>query len=749
MKIKVANSRIFYAEQSVNFFIIIPVFRGNHINIKFVMTISAERTSLQKRTDFQTSTNDAPYQTQKGQLHPLGATVDSNGANFSIFSEQATYVELLLFDNHDGLEPVQVIVLDPTVNKTFHFWHVYVVGLKHGMHYGYRIDGPQDQNAGHRFDRSKIILDPYAKGNNKTLWKRVDACIPGKDNLATSIRSVVIDTADYDWEGDRPLNRPTEELIIYEMHVGGFTKSPTSGVQHPGTFAGVIEKIPYLKELGITAVELLPIFEFDDTEQRFVDGKPLRNYWGYSTMSYFAPHPNYCVDPEAGQHVREFRDLAKALHKAEISVILDVVFNHTDEGNHQGPVFSFKGIDNQTYYYLVPGNKEYYYDYTGCGNTFNCNHPISGKFILDCLRYWVQEMHVDGFRFDEGSVLSRGEDGSPLQHPPIIWAIELDDVLADTKVIAEAWDAAGLYQIGYFPGYRWAEWNGRYRDDIRGFVKGDPGLVGTVASRIAGSADLYQWHGHLPINSINFITAHDGFTLNDLVLYNDKHNSANGEGNQDGINENLSWNCGAEGETDDRWINDLRSRQIKNFASILMLSLGVPMMVMGDEVRRTQKGNNNAYCQDNEISWFDWNQVEQHKDMFRFWKLAIARRKHSKELVCPRYFTGAVNERGVRDISWHGTKLNSPGWNDSEARVLAFTLAGFNGDLDMHLMMNMYWENLEFELPKIPRRNWYRAVDTALPSPQDIADIGQEVAVNGDTYLVTARSIVILDSQPV
>jgi glycogen operon protein len=687
------------------------------------------------------------YRTTKGTRHPLGATPDANGVNFSLFSEHATGVELLLFNEHDDPEPTQMITLDPTVNKTFHFWHIYVEGLKPGMHYAYRVDGPQDLSAGHRFDKNKVLIDPYAKGNNKTLWKRGNACVPG-DNLTTSMRSVIIDTQEYDWEGDRPLNRPMADSIIYEMHVGGFTKSPGSGVGHPGTFAGIIEKIPYLKELGVTAVELLPIFDFDDTEPlRYVDGKPLNNYWGYSTMGYFAPHSGYCTNPEMGEHVKEFRDLVKALHKAGIEVILDVVFNHTDEGNHQGPTFCFRGIDNSIYYYLVPDKKQYYYDYTGCGNTFNCNHPVAEKLILESLEYWVRELHVDGFRFDEGSILSRGQDGVPLQYPPVVWSIELSDTLADSKIIAEAWDAAGLYQIGYFPGYRWAEWNGRYRDDLRRFVKGEAGIVGAVANRIAGSADLYQNHGHLPINSINFITVHDGFTLNDLVSYDEKHNQANGEGNQDGINDNLSWNCGVEGETEDREIEGLRDRQIKNFATLLLLSQGVPTIVMGDEVRRTQKGNNNAYCQDNEISWFDWNLVEKNSEMLRFWQQMIKFRRQHSVIHRSRFFTGAINDRGLPDISWHGCELNTPNWNDPNARSLAFTLAGFDGESDLHVMCNMYWDALEFALPTVPGRRWYRSVDTAQLSPLDIAEAGMEEEITSSHYLVSGRSVVVLISQ--
>jgi glycogen operon protein len=689
------------------------------------------------------------YTLSLGRSHPLGATVKSGGVNFSLFSESDTGVELLLFDEHDDPEPFQVIQLDPVVNRTFHFWHVFVEGLPAGTHYAYRVDGPDNPSEGHRFDRDKVLIDPYSKGNTKTLWNRGKACVAG-DNLDSSMRCVVIDESDYDWEGDRPIGRPINETIIYELHVGGFTRSPNSGVQHPGTFAGIIEKIPYLKSLGITAVELLPIFEFDDVEVlRTVGDQHLHNYWGYSTMSYFAPHSGYCVNPEIGSHVQEFRDMVKALHKEGIEVILDVVFNHTDEGNHQGPVFCFKGIDNRIYYYLVPNKKQYYYDYTGCGNTFNCNHPIGETFILDCLRYWVKEMHVDGFRFDEGSVLSRGEDGKPLEHPPVIWAIELDEVLSDTKTIAEAWDAAGLYQIGYFPGYRWAEWNGKYRDAIRRFVKGDSGILGEVASRLAGSADLYKSRGHLPINSVNFITAHDGFTLYDLVAYDSKHNEANGENNNDGINDNLSWNCGIEGEATDLGIIDLRQRQIKNFAVLLLTSQGVPMFVMGDEVARTQNGNNNAYCQDNSISWFDWDLTQKNSELLRFWQMCIDRRKKYKELLSPRYFTGAANERGVTDLAWHSTTLNSIHWDDPDARALAFTLGGFDGDRDLHVMMNMYWEGLDFQLPAISGTHWERAIDTSLTSPDDIVAVGQEVALSDNNlYRVNARSIVVLESKP-
>ncbi len=694
------------------------------------------------------SAQPAPvHVSEQGRAHPLGATVTATGVNFSLFSENATGVELLLFAEHDSPQPFQTIPLDPLVNKTFHFWHVHVRGLGAGTHYAYRVSGPNDPAGGQRFNPNKVLIDPYARGNTDSVWDRADACAPD-DNVATSMRSVVIDPSGYDWEGDTPLNRPMEETVIYELHASGFTKSSSSGVAAPGRFAGLIEKIPYLKTLGVTAVELMPVFDFDEKATlREVDGKPLTNYWGYSPIGFFAPQSAYCVSPEEGRHLNEFRDMVKALHRAGIEVILDVVFNHTEEGNHLGPVFCFKGIDNRTYYYLQSADPRYYVDYTGTGNTFNCNHPIAQKLIVECLRYWVREAHVDGFRFDEGSVLARGEDGAPSEHSPVVWQIELDDELADTKVIAEAWDAAGLYQIGHFPGHRWAEWNGRFRDDVRRFVRGDAGMVGQVATRIAGSADLYEPQGERPINSINFVTCHDGFTLNDLVSYESKHNEANGEQNRDGINENLSWNCGAEGETDNPEIEALRERQVRNFAAILLLSRGVPMMLGGDETRRTQKGNNNAYCQDNEVSWLDWTLVEKNSGLLRFWQRMIAFRQAHAAVRTGYFFSGEVNERGLPDVEWHSTKLRTPGWDDPQARVLAFTLAGFDGDADIHVMMNMYWEPLEFEVPEVDGRRWFVAVNTAEPSPNDIAEAGEEPGPIEPCCRVEGRSVVVLVSK--
>jgi isoamylase len=693
--------------------------------------------------------NPQAFKTDDGAPHPLGATIRPDGVNFSLYSGGASGVELLLFDQHDSPQPLQTITLIPARNKTFHFWHVFVRGLRAGTHYAFRVTGPSAADAGLRYNRNKVLIDPYARGNTKTVWNRGEACNE-TDNVSTSLRSVVIDPADYDWEGDRPLNRPIEQTIIYEMHVRGFTNSPSSKVEHPGTFAGLIEKIPYLKDLGVTAVELMPMFDFDEKAPlRIVDGKPLQNFWGYSTMGFFAPHSAYCVRPEDGMHLKEFRDVVKALHKAGIEVILDVVFNHTDEGNQLGPTFCFRGFDNQTYYFLVPLAKQFYMDFSGCGNTLNCNHPIVEKLIVECLRYWVTEAHVDGFRFDEGSILSRGEDGAPATHPPLVWQAELDENLMDAKLIAEAWDAAGLYQIGHFPGDRWGEWNGRYRDAVRRFVRGDPGIVGQVADAICGSASLYQGRGGLPTNSINFVTCHDGFTLNDLVSYNNKHNEANGEGNRDGINDNLSWNCGAEGETSDAEIEKLRERQIRNFATILMLSRGVPMFLAGDEARNTQHGNNNAYCQDNEIGWLDWNAPQKHADLRRFWRLMIQFRKDHAAVRKNAFFTGDVNTRGLKDVAWHGTRLDSPGWDDSQARALGFTLAGFDLDPDIHVMMNMYWEALDMEIPAVAGRQWMRVVDTSGPSPSDFLEPGAEVACPGQSYRVSPRSIVALVNRPV
>jgi isoamylase len=667
-----------------------------------------------------------------------------DGVNFSLFSDHATGVKLLLFETHDAPQPFQEIPLDPLVNKTGHFWHVFVAGLRPGAHYAYRVKGPGKRSPAYRFRKKKVLIDPYARANSKTLWNRADACGPD-DNVETSMRSAVVDTSRYDWEGDQPHGRDMEDTIIYEMHVRGFTRSPSSGVKDPGTFDGIVEKIPYLKDLGITAIELLPVFDFDETEVlRVVRGQPLVNYWGYSTIGFFALQSAYCVRDESRCHLDQFRNMVKALHKDGIEVILDVVFNHTDEGDDRGPVFSFKGIDNRTYYLLVPWNLQYYLNFARCGNTFNCSHPIVQKLIVDCLRYWVREMHVDGFRFDAGSILARDQDGRLNPQSALVWQIDLDDELAHTKVIVEPWDAEGPCQLGRFPGERWAEWNACYRDDVRRFVRGEPGRVGAVATRLAGSSDLYERRGQLPVNSVNFVTCHDGFTLNDLVSYAQKDNEPNGDGNGDGTDDNLSWNCGVEGETDDPGIEALRERQVRNFAAILLLSRGVPMILAGDEVRRTQRGNNNAYCQDNPTNWFDWSLVEKNRELLRFWRRMIAFRKTHAALRQGRFFKGAWNARGLSDVTWHGTTLREPGFRDRDARALGMTLAGFGDDPDIHVMMNMHWEPLDFKLPEVPDRSWFKAVDTFQAKPDDIPDPGKEPPVVGDTCTVQARSVVVL-----
>jgi glycogen operon protein len=687
-----------------------------------------------------------PHHAERGASHPLGAHPDAEGVNFAVFSEHATGMQLLLFEKHDSPAPYQIITLDPETNRTFAVWHVYVRGLCPPAFYGLRVFGPEDA-AGLRFDPDKVLIDPYARGIDRALWDRGAACRPG-DNMATSLRSVVVAAEDYDWAGDEPLRRPMEELVIYEAHVGGFTRSPSSGVREPGTFAGMLEKIPYLRSLGVTAVELMPVFDFDDSEARTVDGRRLTNYWGYSTAAFFAPHAGYCVTPEYGGHLRDFRDMVKAMHAAGIEVILDVVFNHTDEGNQLGPLFSFAGLDNPNYYYLDPADPRYYYDYSGCGNTLMANHPIVTKMIVECLEFWARDMHVDGFRFDEAAVLTRGVHGEVLDEPPVVWQIELSDVLADTKIIAEAWDAAGAYEVGRYPGYRWAEWNGRYRDTMRRFVRGEPGIVGDVAARFTGSADLYQARGHRPTNSVNFITCHDGFTLADLVSYDGKHNEANGEGNRDGNDDNMSWNCGVEGPTDDPDIRTLRARQMKNFASLLLLSRGVPMLVAGDEIGRTQQGNNNAYCQDNEIGWLDWSLVDTNPDLLSFWQRMIAFRWTHRTLRQPTFFTGQPIDGETPDLTWHGTRLSEPDWSDPDARTLACTLGGLDGDPDLHVIANMYWAPLDFELPALPGRTWARAIDTSLPAGADITEPGAEPAVDTATYSAPGRSVVVLVSRP-
>lgn len=674
-----------------------------------------------------------------GQSHPLGATVYPDGVNFALFSQHAAAVELLLFDDNKLTRPARVIPLDPERNKTFYYWHLFVPGLRSGQVYAYRVYGPYAPERGYWYDGKKVLLDPYARAVvGKENYDRGAAASTG-DNCATALKGVVVDTSQYDWEGDKPLRH--NNRVIYEMHVGGFTKHPSSGVapEKRGTYAGLIEKIPYLKALGITAVELLPVHEFD--EQDAYGGQT--NYWGYSPIAFFAPHSGYSSRRDPVGPVDEFRDMVKALHKADIKVILDVVFNHTAEVDEKGPLLSFRGLENEGYYILDPTHRGRYLNYSGCGNTLNANHSIVRRLILQCLAYWVKEMHVDGFRFDLASTMTRGEFGEPLASPPILWSIESDPILAGTDIIAEAWDAAGLYQVGSFIGDRFMEWNGQYRDDVRRFVKSDPGLTRILGMRLLSSPDIYPHPERHTKRSIHFVTCHDGFTLNDLVSYNQKHNDANGENNRDGHNDNKSWNCGVEGPTHNRLIESLRLRQIKNFLTILFVSQGTPMLLMGDEVRRTQLGNNNAYCQDNELSWFDWGLVEKNAGLLRFTQGLIQFHRQHKIFHQMQYLSNRP-EWDEAHIVWHGTRLHQPDWG-WESRCLAFTLSHIlQGEL-FHVILNSFWEPLTFELPPLPSgERWHRLVDTYLTAPDDYTAPEEARPHPLATYTAQPRSTVVL-----
>ncbi len=664
------------------------------------------------------------------------------GVNFSVYSRSATGVELLLFDREDDARPSRVISFNPVVNRTYHYWHAFVPDVKAGQIYGYRVAGPFDPASGMLFDPSKVLLDPYGRGVAVPKnYSRADAGREG-DNAATAMKSVVVDPRDYDWEGDKPLKRLSSRTVVYEMHLAGFTQNPNSGVPSDlrGTYAGLIEKIPYLQNLGITAVELLPVFQFDP--QDCPPGKV--NYWGYAPVSYFAPHHAYSSRKDSIGPVDEFRDMVKALHRAGIEVILDVVFNHTAEGNHDGPTLCFRGLENKAYY-ILEQDKRFNSNYTGCGNTINANNPIVRRMIIDSLHYWVTEMHVDGFRFDLASILTRDENGNPLANPPVLWDIESSPILAGTKLFAEAWDAGGLYQVGSFIGDSWKEWNGRFRDDARSFFIGEKGSTARFADRLLGSPEVYGHKGREPEQSVNFVTCHDGFTLNDLVSYGHKHNEANGEENRDGSDDNRSWNCGIEGPTDDPEVEKVRNRQVKNFLTATLLSVGMPMILMGDEVRRTQHGNNNAYCQDNEISWFDWKLVEKHADVLRFTKLLIKRRLlRDVEHEHQRMSLNCMLRQAK--CSWHGVKLNQPDWSNNSHSV-AFTADIHNEGLLFHVILNAHWEPLDFELPPVggtSDNTWRRWIDTALETPNDIVEWQTAPVVQASSYRAKPRSVVML-----
>jgi glycogen operon protein len=740
------------------------------------------------------------FTTGRGRPLPLGTTVAPDGHNFALLCRHGTRVTLVVLPEAGGNTPLGEFPLHPRKNRTGDHWHIRVSGLPGTFCYGWRVDGPHAPRT--RFDPSRLLLDPASVMlSNGAQW----AATCEVDPQRTHRRSLYHRGRRYDWEDDAPPLTPLEDSVIYELHVRGFTCHPSSQVEYPGTFRGLIEKIPYLKWLGVTAVELMPVFEFDECDCPFTNpqtGEKLVNFWGYSPIAFAAAKSAFASSAQTHDQNREFRDMVKALHAAGIEVILDVVFNHTGEGDDRGRTFSFRGLDNELYYLLDDAGT--YLNYSGCGNTVNCNHPVVRDLIMTCLRYWVGDMHVDGFRFDLASILGRDRRGNVMVEPPVVESITEDGVMADTKLIAEPWDAAGLYQVGDFPfGRRWSEWNGKYRDDVRRFWRGD-GLAGALASRICGSSDLYQPSGRLPRHTVNFVTCHDGFTLRDLVSYECKHNEANGEGNRDGSDANYAWNCGVEGETSDPEVNELRLRQAKNFMTTLLLSQGVPMILAGDEFLRTQKGNNNAWCQDNDLSWVDWKLADVNAQFLRFVRELIHLRKRHPALRRRRFFVGEFRKAeavrrpgrvaveapgpfppagpvrpeeaglsgewripasldgaagppvpGLADIHWHGVEPYQPDF-DAESRSLAFTLDGrFTGrehdpdyriDSDFYVAFNAWREPLSFRVPPAPtRRTWRRVIDTARPTPEDfVAESEGPVVEAGERYPVAPFAALVL-----
>jgi glycogen operon protein len=717
--------------------------------------------------------------TARGRSLPLGATALADGVNFALLCRHGTSVRLVLLPL-EGSGPLAELTLDPRKNRTGDHWHILVAGLPASFRYGWKVDGPK--GGGHRFDPTVILLDPASTAlSDGTVWgingkassehAAVGAFHDSTNGHSThrasrsaqrtlaaksqsTRRSLFVRRA-FDWREDAPPLTPFEDSIIYELHVRGFTCHPSSMVAQPGTFAGLIEKIPYLKRLGVTAVELLPVHEFDEDDCPFsnpLTGQKLRNFWGYNSIAFAAPKAAYAASGSEHGQVTEFRDMVRAFHEAGLEVILDVVFNHTGEGNDRGRTYSFRGLDNELYYLLGPDGQ--YLNFSGCGNTVNCNHPVVRDLIMTCLRFWVAEMHVDGLRFDLASVLGRDRHGNVLVEPPIVENIAEDGVLQDTKLIAEPWDAAGLYMVGNFPfGRRWSEWNGRYRDDVRRFWRGEEGMAGALATRLCGSADLYEASGRRPFHSVNFITCHDGFTLWDLVSYNDKHNEANGEDNRDGSNDNLSWNCGEEGPTTDPEILRLLRRQAKNLLATLFLSQGVPMLLAGDEFLRTQGGNNNAWCQDNEVGWLDWSLADKHADFLRFTRMLIALRRRHPALRRRDFFRGSgLAGELVPDIVWHGVEPYRPDFSRG-SRTLAMCLDGSRTarepDRDFYIACNAWRQHISFRIPQSPSgRPWRRLIDTALLTPLDIVgpDKGPTVPAHSP-YPVAAHSMLVLMSE--
>jgi glycogen operon protein len=698
------------------------------------------------RIDYYPTHEQQGIKFRRGHLLPFGATMVPNGINFSIYSSEAIDCTLVLFERGEA-QPFAEIRF-PEEFRTGNVYSMIVFDLDYErLEYGYRMDGPFKPEEGHRFDKNIILSDPYAKAiAGRDTW----LATPNWDNIYPYRSRLVFE--DFDWENDHPLETPIEDLVIYEMHVRGFTQHPSSNVKNPGTFAAIRSKIAYLKELGVNCVELMPIYEFDEWEnsrENPATGGLIVNFWGYSTVNFFSPKAGYAATGKFGMQVDELKTLIKELHKNGIEVMLDVVFNHTAEGDHRGHTISFRGIDNKTYYMLTP--EGYYFNFSGTGNTLNCNNPVVRNMVLDCLRYWAADYHIDGFRFDLAAILGRDQNGAPLSNPPLLESLAYDPILAKCKLVAEAWDAGGLYQVGSFPAYgRWAEWNGKYRDGVRKFLKGDEGMIGDIAQSIQGWPDLYYYRG--PTASINFIACHDGFTLYDLFAYNEKHNEANGENNNDGGNDNHSWNCGVEGETDDPLIKQLRHKQIKNALSILMVSQGVPMILSGDEIGVTKNGNNNTYCHDNELNWMDWGLLEKNADLFNFSKHILHFRRGHPVLRSRTHFQHKdYVGSGYPDISFHGTQAWQPDFSES-SRCLAFMLDGAHAkggtiiDDTIYVALNSYWDALYYELPALPNgRSWYLSVNTDMPSGEDIYEIGKEPKLEDQgRFLVGGRATVIL-----
>ena len=678
-----------------------------------------------------------------GKPLPLGASIQGDGAQFAIFSRHATSVALLLFDHEDDQRPSEEIIFDPRDNRTGDVWHLHVAGVGVGQLYLYRVDGPWEPEKGHRFNPNVYLLDPYAKAT--TGIYPVPKCIIVSD--------------DFDWEGDKPLNYPLRFSVIYETHVRGLTVSPSARCASPGTYLGVLEQLPYLKGLGITSLELLPVQEFDEHEVTRANprtGGRLLNYWGYNTLSFFAPKRSYARTEERGGQVAEFKTMVRELHKAGIEIILDVVFNHSGEGNELGPSLSFKGLDNRIYYILGPDQGSYR-NFSGTGNTLNCNNPVVKSLIVDCLHYWVIEMHVDGFRFDLGSILGRDQKGRLLENPPVLEQIAEDPILRNTKIIAEAWDAGGAYQVGWFPGGRWAEWNDKFRDEVRRFWLTGDRVSANLATRVTGSSDLYLRDGRKPFHSINFITSHDGFTLNDLVSYDAKHNEENAEGNHDGLDANFSNSYGVEGPSDDPAVEAIRERQIKNLLATLLLSLGTPMLLGGDEFRRTQAGNNNAYCQDNEISWYDWGLLERNRHLVNFVSRLIAFRLRHPAFLRPEFYTGIDTAyNAIPDITWYDEEGRHPEWQSMENRF-AMLINGSRAEVradrddnDFFIIFNACDSDFRFPVAEAPQgRRWFRVLDTSAASPDDILSEDEARLLDDQgAYPLAGRSLVVLLAAP-